>query len=429
MPPPWRRAALATAALWLASMAVVVVAAGTLPVRETVDVPADVGFAGWTAPAPDAAGAELLGSGLVRFDALWYLAIAGDGYPSTTDAPQAAAFFPGYPAVVAGLGAVLGGRLVLAAQLVSLLACVAALAGLQRLVVLLAAAGARHARDAHYADAHYADAHDTPGTRHDHDDHVDLARRTVLVTVLFPTAFFLVAPYAEALLLACGVWALVHAVRGRPWLAALLVAAATLTRPVGALLVVPLLLGVVARHEDAATHDDRGVRGLIAARGVPATGAVVALAGIALFGWLRWDDPLAVVHAQASWQRSLAAPWDSVVDAVLFAVSDLGAGLTGYHLLDLVVVGAAVGGAGVLVARRQWPLVAHAAANLLLWLAQVFPSRPLMSAPRFALVVPGVLAGLALVTGRRSVERVWLPVSAGLLALHLALFSRWWFVF
>lgn len=403
VPVVWRRALVATAALWLATMVVVVLAAGTLPAGEPVGVAPAAGFGGWDPPAVDASGGDLLGSGLVRADALWYLAIAADGYPSTAAAPPAAAFFPGYPALIAGLGALLGGRLVLAAQLVALVACVVALAGLQRLAGLVGGVAGVGA----------------PGAD-------GLGRRTVLVTVVFPTAFFLVAPYAEALFLAAAVWGLVLAARRRPWLAALLVLAATLTRPVGALLVVPLVLGVVR-----GTSVDRpdATRRWLVERLVPAAGAGVALAALGVYGWARWDDPLAVVHAQSGWQRDLTAPWDSVVWAVRFALEDLGAGFSGYHLLDLVVVTAAVGGVVALARRREWPLVAHAAANLLLWLVQAFPSRPLLSTPRFALVVPGVLLGLALVVERPSHERVWLPVAGALFALHLALFSRWWFVF
>jgi hypothetical protein len=349
-----------------------------------------------------------VGTGLVRFDALWYLAIAADGYPATAGVPQAAAFFPGYPALVAALGALLGGRLVLAAHLVSVVACVVALAGLQRLAGLAGLAAAPGLAAAR-------------GT-----DPEDLHRRTVLVTVVFPTAFFLVAPYAEAVFLATAVWGLVLAARRRPWLAALLVLAATLTRPVGALLVVPLVLGVVR-----GTTVDRAAstRRLLVERLVPAAGAGVALAALGLHGWARWGDPLAVVNAQSAWQRDLTAPWDSAVWAVRFALEDLGGGFSGYHLLDLLVVGAAVVGVVALARRQQWPLVAHAAANLLLWLVQPFASRPLLSAPRFALVVPGVLLGLAVAIERPSRERVWLPVAGALFALHLALFSRWWFVF
>lgn len=422
VPTVWRRALLATAALWLASMVVVVVAAGTIPAREAVDVAPSAGFGGWSAPPVDASGGELLGSGLVRADALWYLAIAADGYPSTTTAPQAAAFFPGYPALVAGLGALLGGRLVLAAQLVSLLACVVALAGLQRLAGLVGVGGGvRVGGEVGVGGVGGVGA--APDAAPDADG---LGRRTVLVTVVFPTAFFLVAPYAEALFLATAVWGLVLAARRRPWLAALLTLAATLTRPVGALLVVPLLLGVV--RGTAVERPPSTVRWLVE-RLVPAAGAGAALAALGVYGWARWDDPLAVVHAQSAWQRDLAAPWDSVVWAVRFALEDLGAGFSGYQLLDLLVVIAAVGGVVALARRREWPLVAHAAANLLLWLVQPFPSRPLLSTPRFALVVPGVLLGLAMAVERPSRERVWLPVAGALFALHLALFSRWWFVF
>lgn len=392
VPLVWRRAVVATAALWLGTIVVVVVAAGTLPARDAVDVVPTDGFAGWEAPASDASGAALVGSGLVRFDALWYLAIAADGYPTTPDVPQAAAFFPGYPAVVATLGALLGGRLVLAAHLVALLSCVVALAGLQRLAELVLPEGG-------------------------------LDDRAVLVAVTFPTAFFLIAPYAESLLLACAVWALVHAANGRPWVAALLAAAATSARPVGVLLAIPLLLGVVR---------DQGARnGSVSwtARLVPALGSGLALVGLGVAGWLRWGDPLAVVRAQEAWQRQLTAPWESLWWAVDFALADLGGGTTGYQLLDLTVFAITVTGVVVLARHRQWPLVAHAVANLGLWLSQPFVSRPLLSTPRFALVVPGVLLGLALAVRRPAMERLWLPVGVGLLALHLALFSRWWFVF
>jgi hypothetical protein len=162
---------------------------------------------------------------------------------------------------------------------------------------------------------------------------------------------------------------------------------------------------------------------------LPVIGVATALGALALAGLLRYDDPLAVVHAQAAWQRDLTAPWTSAWAAVRFAVTDLGAGSRGYHLLDLLVVGVAGWGVVALARRRQWPLVLHAVANLGLWLTQAFPSRPLLSAPRFALVVPAVVLGLASATGRPAVERAWLPIAGGLFAIHLVLFTRWWFVF
>lgn len=422
VPVVWRRAVVATAVLWLVATVVVVAATGTLPANDPTVVPATDGFRGWQPPPTNAAGTELVRTGLVRFDALWYLAIAADGYPTTTAVPQAAAFFPGYPLLVAALGALLGGRLVLAATVVSLLSCVAALAGLQRLAQVVVASAEPEPAGGHDLAGDLAGGIDD-ATHGDARDDV-VARRTVLVAVTFPTAFFLVAPYAEPLFLACAVWSLVLATRDRVLLATLLAAAATLVRPVGALLVVPLALGVIG----SAGWWPGDLRAVVR-RALPAVGVATALGLLAVVGQVRWDDPLAVVHAQAAWQRGLTAPWISAWDAVRFALGDLGAGFTGYHLLDLLVVGVAGWGVVALARLRQWPLVLHAVANLGLWLTQAFPSRPLLSAPRFALVVPAVLLGLAAATRRATVERAWLPLAGVLFGIHLTLFTRWWFVF
>ena len=53
-----------------------------------------------------------------RWDSEWYLAIARSGYHDVTSA----AFYPLYPAVVGGLGRVLGGHYVLAGVVISLAA-------------------------------------------------------------------------------------------------------------------------------------------------------------------------------------------------------------------------------------------------------------------------------------------------------------------
>src|SRR3954469_3105969 len=70
---------------------------------------------------------------LARWDSVWYLTIADSGYHGSS---ARAAFFPLYPALVRGVGTVLGGShaaLLVAAFLVSLAAFVAALALLYRL--------------------------------------------------------------------------------------------------------------------------------------------------------------------------------------------------------------------------------------------------------------------------------------------------------
>ena len=169
---------------------------------------------------------------------------------------------------------------------------------------------------------------------------------------------------------------------------------------------------------------------------------------VGLLWWLRTGDPTAPVAAQSRWLRQWQAPWRSVADAVRFAVEDLGAPPRGYYVLDLLVAGVAVVGVlvvGVVLVRTLravadgrsprdhvalWAALAtHGVGSVAVWLAQVFPGRPLMSVPRFALVVPAVLVGVAVATSRPGWDRVRIATSAVLLAVHLALFSRWYLVF
>ncbi len=67
-----------------------------------------------------------------------------------------------------------------------------------------------------------------------------VADRTVLYVAVFPVAFFLIAPFTESLFLAAAVWSILGA-RERRWgLVAVAGLLAGLTRPQGALLVLPL---------------------------------------------------------------------------------------------------------------------------------------------------------------------------------------------
>jgi hypothetical protein len=140
-----------------------------------------------------------------RWDAAYYLQIAAHGY----GAAKTAAFFPLYPLTVSGLGAILSSTLV-AGILVSLVAFAAALYLLHRLVAL--ELGERHARTA------------------------------VLVMAFFPTALFFSAIYAEALLLALTV-AAVYAARTGHWAwAGILGALAAATHNSGVLVAIPIAL-------------------------------------------------------------------------------------------------------------------------------------------------------------------------------------------
>jgi hypothetical protein len=296
LPVRWRRALVAAALLRVGLAVLSVVVAGLLPGLDPVGVAAQPGFAGWEAAAPADVRWGLLGASLERFDALWYLAIATDGYPTTDVVPQAAAFFPGLPLLVAVVDLLLPGGAWLAGSIVAFAATVAALAGVHALAEEV-----------------------WPGQD-------DLARRAVLLLAVFPTSFFLVAPFSESLFLASSVWALVHVERGRWGLVAALGVVAGTTRALGVLLAVPVALRVLQRHRASAQTSRGTLAGLAAAGGGPA-----GLGLVLLHGGLTWGAWLAPWQVQGGWQRELTWPWESLADAVRFAVQTPGVYATGYH--------------------------------------------------------------------------------------------------
>ena len=143
-----------------------------------------------------------------RWDTLWYMLIAREGY-SMTDTRIFAP--PLYPWLMRLVGSMLGGHdeaYLLAGLLVSNLACIALFFYLFRLVAMEAG--------------------------------MACARRTVVYLSVFPTAFFLLAGYAESLFLLCTVAAFYYARRGQ-WVAAGVWSVfAPLARLPGAVIVVPL---------------------------------------------------------------------------------------------------------------------------------------------------------------------------------------------
>jgi hypothetical protein len=148
-----------------------------------------------------------------RWDTLWYMLIAREGY-SLEDTRIFSP--PLYPWLMRLVGGTLGGggsALLVGGLIVSNLACLAFFSYLYALVA--------------------------------REWSAPLARRCVVYVAIFPTAFFLLAAYSESLFLLCVVAAFYHARLGRPgrrrWIVACLWASlAPLARLPGIVLVVPL---------------------------------------------------------------------------------------------------------------------------------------------------------------------------------------------
>jgi hypothetical protein len=138
-----------------------------------------------------------------RFDTLWYLRIAEQGY----DLPQSVVFYPLYPALVRAVGAVVREPLA-AGLIVSTAATFFLLWAYLKLLSL--------------------------------DVDEATARRAAWFYALWPAAFAFFAAYSESLVIALVLWAIYFARTERWWAAALCGLAAPLAKAVGAAVIVPL---------------------------------------------------------------------------------------------------------------------------------------------------------------------------------------------
>jgi hypothetical protein len=316
-----------------------------------------------------------------RQDAVWYLRLADDGW-SVDDA--SAAFFPLYPLTVRAVAWILPGDTLLAALLVSNLAFLGALLALFALTA------------------------DAFGER--------VARRAIVVTAIFPTAFFFLAPYPESLFLLLSILAFRAARHDRWGHVAVAGALAALTRSVGLLLIPALLVEAFAARRGRA-----GGRRALAGR--VAGAAAIVIGPLSWFAWwgLAHGNWLAPLDAQRLWGRELQPPWVSLARAV-----DLAWSFRSYWLLDLVIVSIAIAGLALAVPALRASEISYGALSVLLPLVDPFWDRPLLSAPRFVAVVFPALWGLSGVgLGRRLPRALVTSVLAAGWALCVILFVNW----
>lgn len=167
---------------------------------------------------------RVLIDGWYRWDTGWYLKIAVRGYGATDGS---VVFPPLYPLLVRWGGRLLFGNYLLAAIVISSLACLAALALLYRL-----------ARQ---------EGLDRPG-----------ARRAVIYLVSFPTAFYLFAGYTEALFLALALATLLLARRERWIWAGIAGGLLTLTRLQGWVIVAPVASLILLQRQANGSVEPEG---------------------------------------------------------------------------------------------------------------------------------------------------------------------------
>jgi hypothetical protein len=439
-------------ALWSSRLFVWAAAVGTIvafgfgPVRHAFNPPGTTRGFGWLG--------DLLAAPAARWDASWYLVISHYGYRPELFPFTAArtAFFPLYPLGLTGISS-LGAPPVLAGVLLSLLAFAAALYGIHRLTTLELAP---------------AFGSGVAGSR-------GVARLAVMLTAFAPMAFFFSAVYSESLYLALSVGVFWCARQGRWMWVGVLGALAAATRSTGLLLALPALILYLygPRQDRPADVPLAGPRDAPTEGAGPGAGsAALALArtlrpryrvrrdilwlgllpaGLALYlGYLglAGGDALSPFHVQQVWGRHFAGPFLGVWDGITAAFDGLRqlASLqrhhvyfpiaaedpfvvAGHNLMLLAFLAAAVPAiVGVL---RRLPLAygAYVVAALALPLSYPVSAQPLMSLPRFLVVLfPLSMWFAAWLAARPRAQGPALAASAALLALFAAEFATWHWV-
>jgi hypothetical protein len=247
-----------------------------------------------------------------RFDALRYQRLAREGYAHEEDS----VFPPLYPLLIRGVGNLFGGGHI--AQLVASL-FISNLATLGLLILLY-----------RVTTAEFGEAY---------------ATRTLVYLLLFPTGFFLFAPYTESLFMLLALGSLWAGRTGRFWLAGVLGLLASLTRLTGWVLVIPLLyewwqerrsaycvirsMSWLRTTYYALRHQLPGKGGLLAAA-LPAVGLLL------FFGWRWWAGlpPINEIYVQ-HWYQTTGIPGTDVLTAVQALFFSSEAPANGYIVLGL----------------------------------------------------------------------------------------------
>jgi hypothetical protein len=425
-------------ALWSSRLLVWAAGVGTIlafgfgPERKAFNPPGITSGFGWLG--------NLLAAPAARWDGVWYLVIARYGYRPDLGITSRDAFFPLYPLALRSVSW-LGPPPILAGVLVSVVAFGFALYGIHRLATLELARYARPTLD---------------GERL-----ARAAQLAVLLTAFAPMAFFFSAVYSESLYLALSVGLFWSARHGRWAWVGVLGALAGATRSAGLVLLLPaLMLYLYGPREDRPPDYPGGVGprlrvplrmrpryrlrrdllwlGLLPV-GVVLYGSYLALAG---------GDPLAPLHAQEVWSRHFAGPfvgvWDGLRAAfegarqllsgqrhhIYFATGkDSPFVIAGHNLMLLGFLAAAIPIVVGVVRRLPLAYGAYVLVALALPLSYPVTTEPLMSLPRFLLVLfPLGIWLAAWLSEHPRLQRPTLALSAVLMVFFLGQFATWHWV-
>jgi hypothetical protein len=300
-----------------------------------------------------------------RWDAGWYYAIAKDGYSFKAGETSNTAFFPAYPTLMRLIRPLLGSNRAERWMLAGLVVSNLALVVALTYLWLL--------------------------TRLEFDEAT--ARRAVLYLLVFPTTLFVSAVYSESVLLAFAIGSFYHARRRQWWIAGALGAAAALSRPQGFLIAVALAVEYAIQCE----WNWRKIRADVLA---------IPLVPLALGGFV------AYLHYMLQPQWKTLAP---------FFVKGLDVKGT---VIDLAFTAAYLG----LVIAIGFKLRASYAAYSAACFFFITMWGSVESVPRYGLAIFPMFILLAYLGRNETFDRIFVPASAAIAALFMAVFAVWGWV-
>ncbi len=324
------------------------------------------------------------------YDARHYITIADSGYSS--DPGYLTAFYPGFPLLIKLVSFILSGHLLLSSILVVNVSVLFFFWYLYRLV-----------------DADYGE---------------NVARRAVILSAVFPTAFYLFLPYTEAPLLAFTVAALYYGRQQKWWMAGVLAGCAALIKQPGVFLILPL--GYMYWRQFVTYK-----KSLSYLRKLDWAWLLlcpITAAGYNIYRYLNIDVPLTKATDLGAGE-SVVFPGQPLVTALLAMRPDnpvLSANIldTFFTLLMIVLVILTA----VKIRSITYGLYSVVLAAVSLCVTWPNDSRPEVDMPRRALIIFPMFILLALITDKPRVFRYVVMASSGLFLVLSALFINWVFV-
>ncbi len=264
----------------------------------------------------------------------------------------------------------------------------------------------------------------------------EVARRTVLLLAFFPTGFFLMAGYTEALFLALSLAVFAEIRRKRWWMAGVWGALATLTRLQGIFLVLPLawegfcmlragLAGKGIKGLLPVCRKDREIRSLVGAVVL----IIITLAGYFCYTHFVMGAPWPWQTVSSHWGRNPGWPGQGIVNFLILVLKRDYPALYSSMFLDtfLFLLLAAI----LMYKWKELPFSFVLYGAVMLIFPTIFLSgaySTMTSVARYVLAVFPAFIALALVLQRRPLYLAWLGLFMASQFILLFYFYQWMWV-